>query len=294
MQRHIGTQASSSVIYISILTVLVQFAAYHFVNLTIVIWGISCLVSILCCHILLEWTVSYRSCFDYSFLTLFISLIIILLTYHQDTQSFLPYTNTMAGIAVINWLCPMLHCFIRNMLSYGSKVEEFNGFYRKSSTLFLIFYTVVLIYGLFVKNAFPWAYEETSLDTSVLSPFDTLAVLIQDYLDGILSLNKILIYLASRILIFIPYGFYLRLIARNLRRLFRFILLPILPVLIEILQYFIIPERCLVDDLAYALIGGFLGFFLYFLINAIYHAFSGKDFLMRGSEYRGLDNPLRF
>ncbi len=292
MQRHTGTQASSLVILASTLTILLQFAAYSFFDPIFVIWGISCLVCAVCCHLLVEQIASFRICFDYSFLTIFISLIIIFLTYYGRVQTLLPYTNTMVGIALINWLVPMLHCFIRNMLSYGSKVEEFNGFYRSSSLLFLFFYLAILIYGLFIKNAFPWAYE-TGSDAFLLSPFEILAVQIQDYLSGNIPLSNILVYLASRILSFVPYGFYLRLILRNKKRLLRFSMLLVLPLLIEILQYFIIPERCVLDDLIYALAGGFLGFFCYFLTNAIYRAFCGRDFL-RTTDYRGMDHPLHF
>jgi glycopeptide antibiotics resistance protein len=199
----------------------------------------------------------------------------------------------MVGIAVINWLIPMTYCFIRSMISFNSKAEEFNSFYRNSSILFLISYAVILIYGFFFKDAFPWAYD-AGTDVTGFTPFEILAIQIEDYISGSLPLYKIFNYLACRILIFIPYGFYIRLVLRNKKRLLRIVSLFILPVILEILQYLIIPERFSLDDMVYALIGGFLGFFAYFLTNTIYHAFSGNNFL-NGADYRRPGrNPLHF
>jgi glycopeptide antibiotics resistance protein len=293
MLRRMNTQSSSLVIFISILTILVQFICYQVFDPIIIIWGISCLMSVIGCHILLEQTGTYRICFDYSFLSLFISLTIILLTWLGNDHSFLPYTETMLGIAFINWLIPMLHCFLRYMLNYGSKVDDFNNFYLYSSIVFLISYTMLLIYGCFFKDAFSWAYG-SSLNAPVFSPFEVLSVQIEDYLSGNTALKDIIIYLATHILIYTPYGFYIRLILRKQGRLLRFLLFLMLPLFVEVLQYLIISERCNLDDLVYGLVGGFLGCLVFFLTNSIFRAFSGRDFLSKNSDYRSLGSLLHF
>lgn len=293
MHRRMSTQASTLIIFISILTVLVQFAAYQAFDSILMIWGISCLISIIGCHILLEQTGSYHACFDYTFLTLFLSLTIILLTWQGNTRTFLPFTDTMFGIALINWLIPMLHCFFRNMLNYGSKVDSFGSFYINSSIIFLIAYAGVFIYSCFFANYFPWA-AGVALKAPVFSPFEILSGQIEDYFNGTVTLDFIITYLSSRVLIYIPYGFYIGLLLRRQGRLLRFFLFLILPVLIETIQYFIITDRCNFDDMIYGLIGGFLGCFLFFLTNVLFRAFSGKDFLTRGSDYHGMGNKLYY
>ncbi|HWT74498.1 MAG TPA: hypothetical protein VN258_07230, partial [Mobilitalea sp.] len=220
MQRRMNIQASSLIILLSVLTILVQFTAYYFIEANYIIWGAACIITIVCCHILQEETSTYEACFQYSFLTLFISLVILVVTYFGNVQDFLPYSSIMLGIAVINWFLPLLHCFIRYMLEYGTKVDDFNEFYRNTSILFLVIYLSVIFYGAFVKNSFPWAYPLT-YDTYNLMPFGILSTQIEDYLYGNIPLSDIITYLLSRTLVFLPYGFYITLLLRRQARLAR-------------------------------------------------------------------------
>lgn len=293
MNRRVNSQASLLVIILGILTILAQFVTYQLFELNIVIWGISCVVSMICCHVLLEQSSTYRICFDYSFLSLFISLVIIVLTYQGNAHAFLPYSNTMLGIALINWLIPMLHCFIRYMLDYGSIVDDFISFYRYSSVLFLLFYLAILIYGGFTQDVFAWAYK-TGIQTPNFIPFSSISIQIEDFLYDAYPLGDIFAYLGSRILIYIPYGFYITLILLRQERLIRFSSLLILPFIIELLQYFMIPARCDIDDLIYAFIGGLFGCMFFHLTNVIFKGFSGNDFLIRRYTYRGSATPLHF
>jgi hypothetical protein len=111
---------------------------YYFFAAFYIIWGVSILLCIASCHVLQEQTSSYEACFNYSVLTLFISMVIIFLSYLGKEQSFLPYTGLMLGIFVINWLIPCIHCFLRNMLDYGTRFEDYRTFYRNDSVLFFL------------------------------------------------------------------------------------------------------------------------------------------------------------
>jgi hypothetical protein len=293
MQRRTNIQISSLIIILSILTIMVQFVVYYLFASFYIILGISILIALLCCHLLVEQTVSYEACFQYSFLTLFISLVVIGLTYLGKGQTFLPYTGTMLGVAVINWLIPSIYCFMRNMLNYGTKIDDFHIFFRYSNIVFLIFYLVVIAYSSFVSAAFPWAYR-TVVEAANVFPFQVIATQIEDYLYELIPLTDIITYLLSRILIYLPYGFFVTLVLRRQTRLPRFFGLLILPIVIEILQYIIIPTRCDIDDILYALIGGILGSLSYYLLNVIFRAFTGKDFLMREADYRFSNSSLHF
>jgi glycopeptide antibiotics resistance protein len=281
------------IILLSILAILVEFTTYYFFEAFYVVWGVSCLISIICCHILLEQSTSYEACFNFSLLTLFVSLVIIVLTYFGNVSSFLPYTGVMFGVAVINWLIPLLHCFLRYMLDYGTRIDGFNDFYRNTSIIFFTFYLGVILYGSFVPNAFSWTYT-VNTDTYNFLPFGVIASQIEEYLYDSVSLNEIVTYLLSRIVIFVPYGFYIALLLRRQTRLPRFFALFLLPFLLEVLQYIFLPELCDIDDLIYAVIGGLIGTLMFFLMNMIFRAVSGKDFLSRDTDYRFVNSPLHF
>jgi glycopeptide antibiotics resistance protein len=207
--------------------------------------------------------------------------------------TYIPYTSTLIGIAVINWFIPTLHCLFRNLFDYGIKIDDFLSYFRNNSILFLTFYIGFMMYGSFLTNAFPWAY--TSNPEAVnFTPFLVISTQIEDFLYERIPLSDIIVYLSSRIFIFIPYGFYCTLFLRRQSRLLRFFLLLLLPVTLEILQYFLYPTRFDIDDVIYALIGGIFGSLIFYLMNVIFLAVSGKEFLAKDTIYRFSNSSLHF
>lgn len=293
MQKHSHMHITSLIVFLSILSILIQFAAYYFFISTYAIAGIACLVTIICTHILLEKTLTYEACFIYTLLLVFISTVITIFTYFGSDQYFIPYTDALLWIVAVNWFIPTLHCFIRNMFDYGVRIENFNAFYRNNSIIFLVYYFAIIIYGLYFKNAFPWAYTFAAEDAN-FTPFWSLATQIEDYMNHMIPMSDIWVYLASRIFMYCPFGFYIVVILRKKSRLLRFLSLLILPIIIELLQYILIPERCDLDDIIYALVGGILGALFFHLTNVIYRAISGKNFLTRESDYRYSHGSLHF
>ncbi len=293
MQRRTQVQASSLIILLSIITIIVQFAVYYFFSAFYIIWGVSILMCILSCHILQEQTSSYEACFNYSVLILFISAVITLLSFLGRGESFLPYSGGMLGILLINWLIPCIHCFLRNMLDYSTRFEDYRTFYRNDSILFFIIYIGILLYGSFAKTAFPWAYTG-SLNYANILPFEAITIQIEDYLYGLLPLSDIIVYLACRIFLYVPYGYQMTFLLRKQGKLIRLTALLILPFLIEIFQYILIPGRFDIDDIIYALIGGILGSLLFYLCNLIVRVITGRDFLSRDNDYPFSNNKIHF
>jgi len=293
MQRRSNIQISSLIILLSIITIILQFSAYYFFASFLLIIGISCIVSILSCHILLEQTTSYESCFQYSILTIFICIVIFILSYFGGENPLLPYSSALLGIIVINWFLPNFHSFLRNMFNYGSKIEDFPLFYRNSMIVFYIFYMATLLYASFAPNVFPWAYQNT-INIFNIKPFWSVSGQIEDYFYGAIPISDIFIYLASRILTFIPYGFIVTLILRHQPRLLRFLALLLVPFLLEFFQYFILPGRCDIDDILYALLGGVIGSLIFYLTNLIFRAFSGSEFLSNENSYKFSGSSLHF
>ncbi|HWT26941.1 MAG TPA: VanZ family protein [Mobilitalea sp.] len=179
------------------------------------------------------------------------------------------------------------------MLDYGSRIDDYSSFFRNNSIIFVIFYIVLLAYAAISKDAFPWAYSAASASIN-FTPFWTLSSHIEDYLYGQLPMSDIVIYLCTRILIFLPYGFYCTLLLHKKSRILRFLTLFLLPLLIEVLQYFIIPSRCDIDDFIFGVIGGIIGSLGFYLTNAIFHAISGKYFLAKETGYHFSHSSLHF
>lgn len=296
MLRRSYIHISSLIVILSIITILVEFSSYYFFESMYPVLGISGLVSILCCHILLQQSTTYESCFIYTLLTVFISLTITILTYFSaDHTSFICYSSLMNGIVALNWLIPSVHCFIRYMTGYGVRINQYNSFYRNNSILFLFFYLAIIAYGSFVEDAFPKIYRAVIwADTVNYTPFLALARLIEDYLYGIIEMRDILVYLGSRILIFVPYGYYITLLTRKHSRLLKHLLFLLFPILIEFLQYFFFIARCDIDDIIYGFLGGLLGSILFYLTNQIFRTISGKRFLEKESIYGSSNRYLHF
>lgn len=292
MQRHTNTQVSSLIVLLSIVTILTQFASYYFLANVFMIWAVSSAISILCCHILLESSSTYESCFIYSILTIFISLTITILTYGKGSQ-LITYSHILIGIIAINWFLPMLHCFLRHMVDYGTRVENFISFYRNSNLVFLLFYLAIFIYSGFISKDFPWMYHLNPEEFSFI-PFWTLAAHIEDYLFGTISFYDLITYVFGRIILYIPFGFYIALLFRRNSKLIKLVLVVLFPILVESAQYYMNGRGHDMDDVIYGILGGLIGFLCYWLLNLIYTAVSGKDFLSNDREYRFSNHSLHF
>ncbi|NLZ82291.1 MAG: hypothetical protein GX915_01340 [Clostridiales bacterium] len=180
------------------------------------------------------------------------------------------------------------------MVGYSLRITNYPSYHLKNSIIFILCYLGLLIYINFAEGSFPSFYPAVIWSESVnITPFLTLSLEIEDYLYGIIPLSYIFIYLASRILILIPYGYYITLITKNRSRVLRFILFLLLPAGIEVLQFFFYPSRSDIDDLIYGLIGGIIGSLFFYLISITFCNISGKDFLERESIYSSF-NSLHF
>ena len=293
MQKRSHIEISSLIVILSIITILIQFTAYYFFSSVYVVIGIACLATALCTHILLEQTLTYQSSFIYQLLTLFISLVIVFLTYFGKDQNIIPYTDVLLCIVAVNWFIPTFHCYLRNMFDYGTRIDDFTPFYRNAGILFNLFYFGIVLYATLTEGVFQWAYRALP-EQANFTPFWSIATQIEDYLNHMIPLSDIFTYLASRTLLYIPYGYYSILLLRRRSRLSRFLVLFLLPVIIEAIQYFIIPNRCDIDDIIYGFIGGLAGALWFHLNNLIFHAISGKIFLAKDSDFRYSNNSLHF
>ena len=293
MQRRINMETSSLIVLLSILTILFQYGAYYFIAPPMLILLISCVITLTCTHVLLEQSTVYETSFVYIGLITFIGLIITVLSYSSKEGSLLPYSSTMLVILAINWIIPVTHCFLRNMLDYGTRIDGYLTFNLSTGIVFNLFYLGLIIYGSFTAKGYPWTYI-TVINSANFTPFMSVSILIEDFLMDLIPLKEIFIYLANRIIIFIPYGYYVTMLLRRHNRLYKIIAIFIFPLIIEILQFFTYRQRSDVDDIIYALLAGLLGNILYNVINIIYRIISGRDFLEEETNSRFSGTTLHF
>lgn len=292
MQRRSYIHVSSLIVILSILTIIVEFTTYYFFSSIYSILGISAVLLIICSHILLEQSATYETIFIYTLSNIFISILITILTYYSaNHSSFITYSPTFHGIILINWLIPTIHCFIRYMVGYSVRITHYPSYHLKNSMIFILCYLGLIIYSNFADGAFPSLYRAVMWSDNVnFTPFLTLSMEIEDYLYGIIPLSYVFIYLASRILISIPYGYYIALITKNNSRVLRFFLFILFPAGIEVLQFFFYPSRCDIDDIIYGFIGCMVGSLFFYLVSSIFRNISGKDFLERERIYSSFDS----
>lgn len=294
MQRQQNSiQISSFIVFFSILTILTQFILYYFIDFSYLLIGVSSITPFILVHVLIEKSHTYEISFIYTILTVFISIVITALSYLSAGNTFVPYSTNLLLIIAINWFVPTIYSFIREMFDYGTRIEDYNSYFRNQSIVFLVVYFVVLFYFALTNNNLAW-YPYTTYDQINFNPFHILLSKIEGYRYHQIFLSEILTYLFSRSLPYLPYGFYCFILLREHSRSAKIISLFVLPIVIETVQYFIQIQRCDLGDIIYGFLGGLIGFLSFLLLNWIFRVFSGNDYLARESEYHFANRSLHF
>lgn len=290
MQRS-SSHLTTIALLLSILTITVQFSTFYFLGSTIITFGLTALFILLFSHILLEKFLSYESCFSYILLNLFISFIIILLSYFGGEDSALSYESGLAFFILLNWLVPSVYCIIRCLFDRGPKYSHFNSFYRNISIVFMLFYIGVFVYILFISKNSSDISDSKSIN---IIPFVTIATFIEDFIRGNVHIREFIPYFINGIVLFLPYGYFITLLLRYYGRLTRAFALFILPVLVEVIQGVFLLGKVDIDDIIMAVIGGFLGALCYHIINSIFRSVTDEDFMSERSSYSYYNSNLHF
>lgn len=285
MMKKNYSHITTFIILFSIVTVLLQFTAYYFVNSFLLALGISSILCLLFDRILMQLTNNYGACFSYSLLNVLLCSIILLLSYLGSTQSLFSFEKKLYLFILINWLIPHLNSVFNEMADSSDKSIGFKIFFRNNSIVFGVFYLLGIIKYLFIQNT-DYFILETNLKTINLIPFYTLATLIEDYISDQGSLTFIITHLLQGIIPYIPYGFYIILLLRHQSRLLRFTALLFFPIAIEVLQRITLLGKADIEEVLLGLLGGFIGALIYHSINTLHHYVKGCDFLTEQTRFR--------
>jgi glycopeptide antibiotics resistance protein len=241
-------------------------------------------------HILLEKFLSYDPCFSYTLLNLFISLLIIIFSYLGGKNNILSYQPALLIFPAADWFIATFYCILRCLFDRGPRFSNFQVFYRNVSIVFILSYTVLLIFILIYPG------NSISSDYSNLNiiPFFTVATVIEDYINGKVTTDFIIQYLTKGIFLFVPYGFYVILLLRRSARLIRAFALLLLPVLIEVVQFTFLYGKADIDDIILGWLGGIIGGLSFHLLNLIFRTISDEGFLEKRSRYSSYHSSLHF
>jgi glycopeptide antibiotics resistance protein len=119
----------------------------------------------------------------------------------------------------------------------------------------------VLNKPIFLANA------DGSSNGSNFIPFYHVAAYIEDYVYNQIDLQRLILYITAATTLYIPYGFYLRLLLRNAGHLLLTGLMLLLPILVEICQYYFTTHIIDIEHILFGFIGGMIGSALLALLD---------------------------
>lgn len=191
----------------------------------------------------------------------------------QLSGDILPQRNTVFIGCFLAWLLPVAYsCFV-TWLEGSSVLPQFADFYKRAAIFFYLVYFGLLIYWFVAYSRIP--EEEISAQ---FIPFATFSA----YLDGIISetvpLGHLLGFVVERIVVFLPYGFFVAMAGRKIHSLLRLGLVLVFPIIVEILQYILNFSTFDMDDVIFSFLGGLIGILSFVIFNALFQKTAGRNF----------------
>lgn len=272
----LGNQIESAktmwIVLISLLVCVLQFVLYYVTEgswLGLLFAGLAILLGGIVVHFI---TGELEELFSYLLVPCICSGSIGLLI-PQLEGAVLPQSSTVFIGCVLAWLIPVMYACIYTWAEGNTALPQFSSFYKKAAVFFYLVYFGLLVYWFTAYSRIP----EESVKVQLI-PFASFAA----YIDGVISnavpLERLLQFLAERILLFLPYGFFIAMVGRKLHSLLRLGLVLFLPVLVELMQFLLKFSSCDADDAVFSFLGGLIGMLLFVIFNALFQKTTGKNF----------------
>ncbi len=191
----------------------------------------------------------------------------------QLSGDMLPNSATVWSGCILAWLIPVLYACLFTWAEGSTALPQFSAFYKKAAIFFYLVYFGLLIYWFVAYSRIP--AEDITVQWI---PFATFAAYIDGLMSGTVSLERVLQFLAERILLFMPFGFFVAMAGRRLHSILRLLLVLAVPVLLELLQYILKFNSCDADDAVFSFLGGLIGMLGFVVFNALFQKTTGKNF----------------
>ena len=187
--------------------------------------------------------------------------------------SILPQSTTVLLGCLLAWLMPVAYACICTWAEGNTILPQFSSFYKKASVLFYLVYFGVLVYWFVAYHRIP----EDSV-TAQFIPFATFAAYVDGVISGAVPVERLVQFLAERILLFLPFGFFVAMAGRKLHGVLRLGLIVVFPIAVELLQYLLGFNSFDADDVVFLFLGGLIGMLGFVIFNAVFQKTTGKNF----------------
>ena len=167
-----------------------------------------------------------------------------------------PLTNTIYGVVNFTWPMIIICVVVLVSLRVSYLIKNRNGFILYKELLALSF--VIYIMCLFQVVTFQ---DDTSWATNNFIPFREI---LRYNIGSRLFFKNVL----GNMVMFMPYGFFVSYILKNKKGYLTVFLTVVASVSIEVVQM-MIGRVFDVDDIILNVVGGFLGYFIYYVLNRI-------------------------
>lgn len=167
-------------------------------------------------------------------------------------------------VLLMNWLAITSVCILLKFLVHEDKYSDFKRFFRLSSILFGLLYVMILFYALF----FSTINIRAGMNGVNLVPFST----IMPYITGKANtnLNVAIMNILANIFLFIPLGFYAEVLLRKRMKKTKIMIIILIPIIVELIQFVSSIGICDVDDVILNAIGGLLGIQVLKVVEKLY------------------------
>jgi len=182
------------------------------------------------------------------------------------------YLNTNTRLIILLLVCIFVYIngiILIKKLNYNKKILKIN------LMIYFLIYTITIfsltlfdeIYGRQGLIVIEW--DKDLLDMYLknsfnIIPFNTIKLFTQGYINGIVSLKNFSVNIIGNFLAFMPYGIFLPLIFKNMRKYYKFLIaMIIIVVVIELLQFVTMSGACDIDDLILNVLGASIIYFIF-------------------------------
>lgn len=271
----LGNQIEESktmwVVLAGILVSVLQFIIYYFIGegfLGILFAGISVLAGGMFVHFIME---EQEELFSYLLIPCVFSGMIGIVIPHLSGD-FLPESKTIFIFSISSWGIVVVYAIVYTLLNGITEMKSFTVFHKRATIFFYLIYFCVLCYIIFFQT------ESVAEGKFQLLPLDTFATYIEQWIRGKDIVDNFLLFLQNSFLIFIPFGFLVGMLGKDLSVVIRFIIIILFPVLLEIVRFFVSNGAGDIDNIIFGFLGALLGMFGFLGFNELFCYFVGKNY----------------
>lgn len=268
---------SSLVILLSLISLICEGFIYYFIpqHIWAIIFAIFC--SLLLSHFFLETAFRYTYNVLHSAFMTIGTMIYAVIIYLIQPNQWISYDFSMVVLVLVNWLIPFLYCTLRDLCDPGPRFDGYHRYFHHMSIVLLLIYAFALIKQYYLTPIIP-PYESLAFGAQNFVPYMATGSYLEEIIRMGQSPTSILCFLAEMIILFIPFGFYMRAYSGKWPFILRLFCYLAFPLILEISQYLFGIGRGHIDDYVSALIGTLIGILIYHAINSIFRIVAGRSF----------------